>query len=110
MLNPNNNPLVNDPNLVNQNAPPFYQMFAHLVKIVVLDEKTGHRREYKLKDQAAQQRFYGRRTALDRVHYTQIEVLCNMASGVNLPVYDFVLTFDNYEDVHALLGNMLWLH
>ena len=110
MLNPNDNPLIGDPNIVNRNAPYFYQMFGTLAKVVVLDEKTGHQREYKLADRAAQQRFYGRRTALERVDYTKIEMLCSMTEGSNLPNHDFVFTFDNYDDVHALLRNMLWLH
>ena len=110
MLNPNQNPLIDDPNLVNQNAPHYYQMFARLVTVVVLDERTGQKREYKLVDRAAQERFYGRRTALERVDYTKIEVLCNMTQGTNMAVYDFVLTFDSYEDVHAILRNTLWLN
>lgn len=108
MRNPNNNPLISDPNSVNRSAPHYYQSFAKEVTIVGRDTLTGDRRQYDLKNEAARDKLYGKRRTLNS-DLNSIHVTCLMKQGVDLPEHTFEFTFDNWEDVLALLQNTLWL-
>ena len=108
MLNPNNNPVINNPNQVNPNAPHYYQMFATDVKIVAKDCSTGENRQYDLKSKAARDKLNGKRRTLSD-NFDEIGVECNMREGVHFPVHGFNFVFDNWQDVLALLHNTLWL-